>query len=109
MWKRRSGLGLAIIAGALLLATPAKADVIDGNWCRDERRFSIEGPTIVTVTGHKMQGDYTRHSFRYTVPATDPGAGQDVFMQLLNELTLSLRVGADGASEIWQRCKPTTS
>jgi hypothetical protein len=110
MGKRNSGLGLAVMTCGLLLAAPALADVIDGNWCRDDgRRFSIEGPTIVTVTGHKTQGDYTRHSFRYTVPESDPGAGQDVFMRLLNELTLSLRVGADGAPEIWQRCKPTTS
>jgi hypothetical protein len=103
-------LGVAIATCVVLSGAPAIADVIDGNWCQEDgRHFSIDGPNIVTQTGQKTQGDYTRHSFRYTVPQSDPGAGQDIFMRLLNELTLSLRVGAEGASEIWHRCKPTTS
>lgn len=107
-WRTRLRIGIAICA--MSLASQARADVIDGNWCRaDGRRFSIAGQDIVTETGQKTQGDYTRHSFRYTVPPNDPGAGQDVFMQLLNELTLSLRMGANGEPEIWNRCKPTTS
>lgn len=110
MRARSLGLGIAAVACILVLGSPAKADVIDGNWCREDgRHFSIEGPNIVTQTGQQTKGDYTRHSFHYTVPPSDPGAGQDIFMQLLNELTLSLRVGAEGASEIWHRCKPTTS
>jgi hypothetical protein len=103
-------LGIAVTACIVLFGASAKADVIDGNWCREDgRHFAIEGPNIVTETGQKTKGDYTRHTFRYTVPPSDPSAGQDIFMQLLNELTLSLRVGAEGASEIWHRCKPTTS
>jgi hypothetical protein len=110
MNARQVGLGLSIVACAVVLSTSARADVIDGDWCREDgRHFSIAGETIVTEGGQRTQGDYARHSFRYTVPPQDPGAGQDIFMRLLNELTLSLRVGAEGAPEIWHRCKPTTS
>jgi hypothetical protein len=110
MEMRRLGLGVALAGCALLANSVARADVIDGHWCQEDgRHFSIDGPNIVTQTGQKTMGEYTRHSFHYTVPQNDPGAGQDIFMRLLNELTLSLRVGAEGASEIWHRCKPTTS
>jgi hypothetical protein len=108
MGRRRLGIAIAICA--FVSATAARADVIDGDWCYpDGRHFSIDGQNIVTQTGQRTQGDYTRHSFHYTVPPSDPGAGQDIFMRLLNELTLSLRVGADGAWQTWHRCKPTTS
>ena len=60
----------------MLLAGPALADAIDGNWCHsDGRRFTIRGPEIVTPGGKHMEGNYGRHSFSYTVPAPEPGAG----------------------------------
>jgi hypothetical protein len=107
---RHLALGTAIAAFALLAAKAAFADVIDGDWCRDDgHRFSIQGPTITTPGGQQTQGQYSRHSFRYTVPAGEQGSGQDIAMQLLNELTLRLTAGAEGTPEIWHRCKPTTS
>ena len=110
MRLRQIWLGGAFALGVILVTMPARADVIDGDWCQlDGRHFSIQGPNIVTVGGQRTQGDYTRHSFRYTVPANDPGAGQEIFMRLLNELTLSLSAGREGTPEIWHRCKPTTS
>jgi hypothetical protein len=110
MNARQVWLGIGMAFCAFLVGTPARADVIDGDWCHEDgRHFSIAGPSIVTPAGQRTQGDYTRHSFRYTVPANDPGAGQDIFMRLLNEMTLSLQNGPDGASQIWHRCKPTTS
>lgn len=93
------------------IATPALADRIDGDWChmKDGRRFSIHGSEIVTPGGKKMQGDYGRHSFSYVVPAPESGAGQTIFMTLMDENTVHLRVGVEGALETWQRCSPSIS
>ena len=71
------------------------ADAIDGHWCfPDGRRISIQGPAIVTPAGSHIQGDYARHFFRYVVPPADPDPGQTVFMALVNEDTVHLRIGA---------------
>lgn len=97
----------------LLLVGPAFADAIDGSWCHtDGRRFSIRGPEIVTPAGKRLEGDYSRHAFSYTVLAPEPGAGQTIFMLLLNEDTVQLRHGEATASapqEIWIRCGPSVS
>ena len=93
----------------LLLATPAVADAIDA-WCDDAgRHLAISDPKIVTPGGTEMQGQYTRHAFRYVVPMNEPSSGQGVDMQLLNENTVQLRVGSEGGAEVWRRCKPETS
>lgn len=103
----RIGAALALV----MMAEPALADAIDGDWChtKDGRRFTIRGPEIVTPGGKTMQGDYGRHSFSYAVPAPEPGAGETVFMALLDENTVNLRVGAAGATETWLRCSPSIS
>ena len=97
----------------MLCAGPALADAIDGDWCHQAsgRRFSIRGPQIVTPGGKHMAGDYSRHWFNYVVPAPEPGAGKTVFMQLLDENTVHLRLGEQTAAnpETWIRCSPTTS
>ena len=105
-WKM-IGAALALV----LMAGPALADRIDGDWCHKAsgQRFSIRGPEILTPGGKKMQGDYDRHAFSYAVPAPEPGAGQTVFMTLLDENTVNLRLGAAGATEVWLRCTPSTS
>src|SRR5258708_39682350 len=88
--------GVAALASVLLASGRGWADVIDGDWCatNDGRHLSIKGPEIVTPAGTRMQGDYTRHSFIYVVPQAEPGAGQTVAMQLINEETVNLRIGA---------------
>jgi hypothetical protein len=105
-WRTMAAaLALVLIAGSAL------ADAIDGDWChtKDGRRFSIRGPEIVTPGGKKMQGDYSRHFFSYAVPAPEPGAGQTVFMTLVDENTVNLRLGSAGVTEVWLRCSPSTS
>ncbi len=105
-WKTiAAALALAVIAA------PALADAIDGDWChtKDGRRFSIRGPEIVTAGGNKMQGDYSRHAFSYVVPTPEPGNGQTVFMTLMDENTVSFRLGTNGDTEVWLRCSPSTS
>jgi hypothetical protein len=93
------------------LAGPAFADAIDGNWCHnDGRRFSIRGPEIVTPGGRAMEGNYSRHWFSYVVPIPEPGAGETIFMTLLNENTVEARRGETAsAQEIWIRCTPSIS
>lgn len=102
-----AALGLGVLAG------PAFADAIDGNWCHnDGRRFTIRGPEIVTPGGKHMEGDYSRHGFSYAVPAPEPGAGQTIFMTLVNENTVHLRRGeaiAASGQEVWVRCSPSIS
>lgn len=102
---------LVLAFALMLLASPAFADAIDGNWCHnDGRRFSIRGPEIVTPGGKRMEGDYSRHAFTYTAPAPEAGAGQKIFMTLANEDTVFLRRGeASAAQETWVRCGPSIS
>jgi hypothetical protein len=108
----RSAIQILIAAGSMIgsIAT-ARADVIDGNWCNGEGRyFTIKGPTIVTTEGTKIEGNYSRHAFSYTIPAPDPSAGAQVFMVLINEMTVRLRLGADASApvETWKRCDVTS-
>jgi hypothetical protein len=110
------GRSLKIAGAALclvLLAAPALADAIDGDWCHQAsgRRLSIRGPQIVTPGGKQMEGDYSRHWFNYVAPAPEPGAGKTVYMQLLDEDTVQLRLGDASAAnpETWIRCSPSTS
>jgi hypothetical protein len=97
--------------GLTMLAGPALADAIDGNWCyTDGRHFSIRGPEIVTPGGKLMEGNYSRHWFSYVAPAPEPGAGETIFMTLANENTVYLRRGeAATAQETWVRCSPSIS
>ena len=106
----RFGL-LAAVFGLMLIAAPASADAIDGDWChKDGRRFSIRGPQLVTPGGKKMTGNYSRHWFSYVVPAPERGAGRTVYMTLLNENTVETRLGAENATpETWVRCSPSVS
>ena len=109
-----AGHRLKILIAALglaMLASPAFADAIDGNWCHsDGRRFTIRGPEIVTPGGKRMEGNYSRHWFTYTAPAPEPGAGQTIFMALADENTVYLRLGEQTATpETWVRCSPSVS
>ena len=103
--------GVAVIVATLGLVSPARADVIDGDWCHDDgRRLSIRGPTIVTPGGTTLQGDYTRHSFQYTVPQNEAGGGQPVSMLLRSETRVDVRVGSSSETvQTWHRCTATTS
>ena len=99
-------------AAALVLATgAARADAIDGDWCRaDGKRISIRGPEIVTPGGQKIQGLYTRHYFEYVVPAGEAGANDKVFIALQNEQLAHARQGAaDAPVQVWIRCLPGIS
>jgi hypothetical protein len=101
---------IGLVAILLVAAGAARADVIDGDWCHaQDGHFAIKGPEIVTPGGHKLQGSYTRHSFAYTVPAPEPGAGEEVAMTLVNENTVHLRRPPTAPIQVWVRCAPRVS
>ncbi len=100
--------GLLILAMVAIAPGAAWADAIDGAWCHAEQgRITIQGPRIETVTGRRMEGDYTRHSFQYVAPGGDPGAGGTIAMILMGEDMMRVRAG--GREETWRRCGPPTS
>ena len=97
-------------AAALMAAQPARADAIDGDWCRaDGKRMSIQGPAIVTPGGKATQGNYTRHYFSYVIPAGEAGAGNTVSITLLGEYLAHAREGDSAPVQEWRRCQPGIS
>lgn len=91
----------------IALATPAAADKIDGEWCNGTHSLQIEGPSIRTPGGNQIKGDYSRHGFRYTVPANEPDPGADIIMHLNSEEQMTL-TRKDKPDETWRRCKVTS-
>jgi hypothetical protein len=108
MRKRIVQVATASAVLVALTAAPAHADVIDGDWCKaDGKRMKIRGPAIVTPGGKETNGDYTRHSFVYVVPAGEPGEGETVSIILLSEYLAHARQGApDAPIQVWNRCPP---
>ena len=103
---------IALAFAALPLAAgAARADAIDGDWCRaDGKRISIRGPEIVTPGGQRIQGLYARHYFEYVIPAGEAGANDKVFITLQNEQLAHARQGAaDAPVQAWIRCLPGIS
>ena len=106
-------VGVLWLCAALAAPSPARADAIDGDWCRDGASFRIRGPSIVTPGGNSITGDYDRHGFRYTVPSGERYGGSEITMSLLNDdmVVLKRRDGATKAEmepETWRRCKVTS-
>jgi hypothetical protein len=100
---RRLLIGLA----ALVVASPALADRIDGEWCHASGSLIIEGQKIRTPGGNNIEGRYGHHSFSYKVPASEPEPGSDIDMRQLSEETMMLtRKGRP--EETWKRCKVTS-
>jgi hypothetical protein len=100
-----------VAAFATLGIHAARADAIDGEWCDPEsRHFAIKGSEIVTPAGTKTVGNYSRHAFSYVIPPSEPEAGKQIFMRLMNETTVNLQVGTDpaAATQVWKRCEPTS-
>lgn len=102
---------IAVFAAVgLLIATPAMADAIDGDWCGpDGRTMTIHGPSIRIPSGAEISGDYTRHTFNYVGPAGDPEDGQDVRMRIFSDDDMDLQRIINGdaqPAERWHRCKP---
>ena len=96
---------LAVLALVATFPSPARADRIDGNWCRKLKHLSIDGANIVTPGGTRMIGDYDRHGFQYVVPDGEPDAGATVTMAQVHEELMQLSSTAKpGETEDWIRC-----
>jgi hypothetical protein len=101
------GIGCATLLGFI---DAARADAIDGDWCRsDGKRMTIHGPAIVTPGGQQTNGNYSRHYFSYEIPAGEVGAGATVSIQLLGEYLAHARQGIDAPVQEWRRCQPGVS
>ncbi len=102
-------LALPLVAAALIMAGPARADAIDGNWCHaDGRSLSIKGPQLTTPGGKKIEGDYDRHGFVYVVPAFEPDAGATITLVLLSETQVRV-ISPTQPDQLWRRCgKPVS-
>ena len=102
-----AGLGLAVVCFTPLAAF---ADAIDGAWCApDGKHMMIEGRRITTPGGAKIEGDYSRHAFSYVVPEKEPEGGSTIYMSLMNETTVQVRVGTPVAQPVvWKRCQNIT-
>ena len=107
--KARWQLSIGSVLAVLLIPCAALADRIDGNWCaKDGRVMTIDGPSIITPGGNAIAGDYKRHSFVYTVPDGEFGAGAIVNMHQLNHETIRVSLIDAEGSEIWNRCDVTS-
>ena len=100
-------IGLSLLAAGALLsgANIAHADAIDGDWCSETggRRIAIEGPSVTTPKGVRMQGNYSRHAFAFTMPPVEIDAGAPVEMRLQGESRVRVSIGG-GEPQIWRRC-----
>ena len=99
-----------LVAGLFMSwSSAALADAIDGDWCSTSavKHFRIAGSSITTPAGTETTGNYSRHAFSYVVPEGDPGAGQAIGMQLLNEDEVAVSIDR-GEPKIWRRCEVTS-
>ena len=104
----RLAFALPLLA-TLALPQAARADAIDGAWCHEtSRRMVISGPSIVTPGGNRIEGEYGRHDFAYTVPPGEPGAGTRIRMVLMGETRVRVQEG-DAAPVVLERCGPSIS
>ena len=101
---------LFLFLALVLVALPARADAVDGNWCADDgRSIVIEGPSVTIPSGAHVTGEYSRHAFRYVGPADGPESGHDIRMFLYGDDILRIKRFIDGVEqpeEVWKRCKP---
>jgi hypothetical protein len=106
---------LHALAGAVLvfvLAASARADEINGDWCRsDGKRMTIRGREATTPGGNTVRGTVTPHSFIYVVPQGEPYAGETMSVYVLSERLAHGYLGAPNQRQIapvqvWNRCPP---
>jgi len=74
----------------------AYADKIDGAWCNPTGRIDIDGPKITVSGKNTFEGDYRRHQFFYTVPQGEDHAGDQIYLQLLNDENMTSYTVKDG-------------
>ena len=102
----------AVAAFVFVLARPAVADAIDGDWCGEKGlHLTIKGPEITTPSGLTLKGNYHRHEFSYTAPPGDAEPGMQIYLKLLSEDFMNfyhVKDGKPGEPELWRRCQVTS-
>jgi hypothetical protein len=103
-----TGLRIPLVIAAILAASPAFADAIDGTWCSDAgQTITIEGPAV-TMGNKRAEGHYTRHSFTYSPP--DLSGIPPLSLALVNEnLARSRMSNETGPTVYWHRCEQTST
>ncbi|MFM2422255.1 MAG: hypothetical protein RL291_785 [Pseudomonadota bacterium] len=107
---RRSSAAFAVLLLAMS-TSPARADAIDGEWCRAGDLMKIDGSTIVTPRRNTIAGAYGRYRFVYVIPAGEPGAGGEIKMVMIRGqgvVHLERPGMSQGQYEVWERCKPVS-
>ncbi len=95
--------------GLVQFAAPARAHVIDGQWCSAGRTMTIKGSTITTPGGNKIKGNYAYHFFDYIVPPGEPGAGSKVIAKLRDyEEKVDVTSDSNPKPVTWTRCQITS-
>ena len=102
-------LGLVFALATMLAAQPARAQGIDGSWCRNEQRLTIMGNSITTPGGNQTQGQNNGDMFSWSVPQGEPGAGGYLTLQQLSDNEAQIRTGEHAPPQIWRRCSPPVS
>lgn len=103
---------LALLLGAVLAASPARADVIWGCWSLGEERIEIEPTGVVTPGGARPEAVIDPHGAAYIAPGGERDAGFRITFRQLNEELVARRVdnGLTGAAameavEYWTPCE----
>ncbi|MFZ1815084.1 MAG: hypothetical protein WBO55_14890 [Rhizobiaceae bacterium] len=105
----RSILTFALTVAISLVAAPAFADRIDGNWCNPAGgNLHIEGDTIRIPSGRTLLGEYGHHSFRYVAPHGENDEGAEITMIQRSEEEMTLFRGSNPDGETWRRCSATS-
>ena len=102
--RRVAAAGIAVALA--LVASPAHADQIDGEWCHDDGRvMSIEGPRMVTPGGGTgSSGTIPGTPYSYVVPGDEPGAGATTSMRQLHDQAIRVWPEGEAEGQEWRRC-----
>ena len=109
------------MAAALVLVAltaPAQAGAVaDGAWCHDAQTLLVHGGAITLPSGKTVDGGCWPYFCEYTVPAGDPGAGDEVILSPRSERMILLERMTPEAKalkalppppETWLRCEPAS-
>lgn len=93
----------------MLLASPAAADAIPGDWCPPGggRILQIKTSGHVTFAGKIVAANVDRHHTDFVIPKGEPDAGSRFSADQLNDV--QIRVTINGKKpEIWTPCEPVS-
>ena len=101
--------GLCAVLALVLVATPAWADQIIGEWCPPGGSVSliVKNYDDVSFAGQAVEARVGRHHVDFVIPAGTADAGMRFDANQLNDEQLRVTIG-EKAPEIWTPCKPVS-